>query len=334
LEAYGIPTTGKPVVRTEEDAVQPEAYKLILGSNVDAQFGPVIRFGAGGQLVEVMKDYALGLPPLNATLARRVMEQTRIYTALRGVRGRAAVDLARLERILVQFSVLVAEQRWIKEIDVNPFVVSAEQMLALHARIVLHDPMTQESALPHLAIRPYPKQYASVWKLDDGTVLTLRPIRPEDEPLMVKFHGTLSEETVGLRYFGFLDKEQRVAHERLTRICFNDYDREFALIVIRKRPETKEDEIIAVGRLSKMRGRKEAEFSVVINDEFQGLGLGTHLLGRLVDIGRQEGVERIIGHILPENYVMQRVSKKVGFEVSYDRFTEVMRAEINLAGIS
>jgi acetyltransferase len=315
---------------TVEPMIKTEGYELILGSNVDAQFGPVILFGAGGQLVEVMKDYSLGLPPLNATLARRIMEQTRIYTALRGVRGRAAVDLAGLERVLVQFSLLVAEQRWIKEIDVNPLVVSAEKILALDARIVLHDPKMQETALPHLAIRPYPKQYASGWELPDGTLLTFRPIRPEDEPLMVKFHGTLSEETVGMRYFGFLKQEQRVAHERLTRICFNDYDREIALIAIRQRPDTKQDEIIGVGRLIKIPGRNEAEFSVVISDQFQGLGLGTHLLRRLVDVGRKEGVERIIGHILPENYVMQRVSKKVGFEVNYDRLSEVMRAEIKL----
>ena len=317
---------------TVEPMVTTEGYELILGSSIDAQFGPVILFGSGGQLVEVMKDYALGLPPLNATLALRLMERTRIYTALRGVRGRPAVNLLELQRVLVQFSLLVAEQRWIKEIDMNPLLVSADQMLALDARIVLHEPGKLEKDLPRIAIRPYPQHYTSTWALKDGTLLRIRPIRPEDEPLMVKFHGILSDETVHFRYFGVNKLEKRVAHERLTRICFNDYDREVALVVIRQNPDTKEDEIIATGRLIKALSGNEAQFALLISDQFQGKGLGTHLLALLVDIGRQEGVGRIIGHILPENYAMRDVSKKVGFKVSYDRVNEVLLAEMNLDG--
>lgn len=323
-----------------EPMVQTEGYELILGSSVDSQFGPVLLFGSGGQLVEVMKDYALGLPPLNATLARRLMERTHIYTALRGVRGRPAIDLAQLERVLVQFSLLVAEQPRIKDIDINPFVVSADRdpspsggeggMLALDARIVLHDAKTTDPALPRLAIRPYPQQYVSNCQLKDGTPLTLRPIRPEDEPLMVKFHGMLSEETVRLRYFGLPKLEYRVRHERLTRICFNDYDREIALIAVRQNPETKADEIIGVARLIKMPGLDEAEFAIVISDEVQGQGLGTHFLKLLVDIGRKEGIGHITSLILRDNYAMQRVSRKVGFEVNYDRYNDAMRADIKL----
>jgi acetyltransferase len=225
----------------------------------------------------------------------------------------------------------VAGQPWIKEIDVNPLVVSADQMLALDARVLLHDSKVQERDLPRLAIRPYPQQYASNWTLKDGTSLTLRPIRPEDEPLMVKFHSTLSEETVHFRYFGLPKLEQRVAHERLTRICFNDYDRGIALVAIRQEPETKADEVIGVGRLIKLLGVKKAEFAIVISDRFQGLGLGSRFLELLVDIGRQEGVERIIGNILSENHAMQQVSKRVGFNVSFDRINEVMKAEIELS---
>jgi acetyltransferase len=317
---------------TVEPMVKTEGYELILGSSIDAQFGPVLLFGSGGQLVEVIKDYALGLPPLNATLALRLMERTRVYTALRGVRGRPAVNLLELERALVQFSLLVAEQRWIKEIDVNPLVVSADQMLALDARIVLHEPDKLEKDLPRLAIRPYPQHYISTWTLKDGTPLRIRPIRPEDEPLMVKFHGTLSEETVHLRYFGVSKLEKRVAHERLTRICFNDYDREIALVAIRQNPETKEDEIIATGRLIKSYSGNEAQYAILISDQFQGQGLGTRLLSLLVDIGWQEGVSRIIGHILPENLAMRNVSRKVGFQIRYDPVNEVMLAEMNLDG--
>ena len=313
-----------------EPMIQSDGSELILGSSIDPQFGPVLLFGSGGQLVEVMKDYALGLPPLNATLARRLMEQTLIFTALKGVRGRASVNLAKLESVLVQFSLLVDEQPWIKEIDINPFVVSASQMLALDARIVLHDKDVREENLPRLAIRPYPQEYSSQWQLRDGTPITIRPIRPEDEPLMVKFHATLSDQTIQFRYFAFQKLEWRVAHERLTQICFNDYDREIALVAVRPAPDTKEEEIIGVGRLMKVHGVNEAEFAIVISDRFQRQGLGAQLLQLLVDIGRKEGAERIFAHILPENYGMQRVSKKVGFKVSFDRLTEVMRAELKL----
>ena len=310
-----------------EPMIKPEGYELMLGSSVDPQFGPVILFGAGGQLVELAKDYALGLPPLNGTLARRLMERTRIYPALL----KTSVDLAQLESVLVEFSLLVVEQRWIKEIDVNPLVVSGGQIVALDARIILHEPSRAEEDLPRLAIRPYPQQYVSSWNSKDGTPLTLRPIRPEDEPLMVKFHSKLSEETVYFRYFGLPRLQQRVAHERLTRICFNDYDREIALVAVRQDPATREDEIMGVGRLTKAHGLNQAEFAIVIADEFHGLGLGTKFLSRLVEIGRHEGIELIFGNILPENYVMQRVAKKVGFQVDYDRFNYAMRAELTLS---
>jgi len=313
-----------------EPMVQTDGYELILGSSIDPQFGPVLLFGSGGQLVEVEKDYALGLPPLNATLARRLMEQTRIFTALKGARGRPAVDLAKLERVLVQFSLLVAEQSWIKEIDINPFVVSAAQMLALDARIILHDQSLPKENLPRLAIRPYPQQYSSPWKLRNGPSIIIRPIRPEDEPLMVKFHGTLSEETVFFRYFGQQKLELRIAHERLTRICFIDYDREMALVAVRQESEMKEPEIIGVGRLVRRHGVPEAEFAIEISDRFQRQGLGTRLLQLLVDTGRQEGLERICGYILPENYSMLEIAKKVGFTVTFDRLETVMWAELKL----
>jgi acetyltransferase len=315
---------------TVERMIQSDGYELILGSSVDSQFGPVLLLGSGGQLVEVMKDYALGFPPLNRTLARRIMEQTRVYNALKGVRGRAAVDFAGLEKLLVRFSLLVAEHRWIKEIDINPLLASTTQLLALDARIVLHNAEIGEENLPRLAIRPYPQQYVSTSKLKDGSPILIRPIRPEDEPMMVKFHGTLSEDTVHFRYFGLLKLEQRVAHDRLVRMCFNDYDREIAIIAVRNEPETKEDEIIGVGRLIKVHGVNDAEFAIVLSDRWQGHGLGTHFLKLLLEIGRQEGVEHVIGQMLPDNYAMQRISKKLGFAMSYDRLAEIVEAKIKL----
>src|ERR1700684_4642670 len=160
--------------------VRAEGYELILGSSVDSQFGPVILFGSGGQLVEVYRDHALALPPLNTTLAQRMMEQTRIFTALKGVRGRKPVDMAELEQLLVRFSQLVLEQPWISEIDINPLLASPERMLALDARVVLYGQEVTADQLPRLAIRPYPIQYVRPWTLKNGTPVVIRPIRPED----------------------------------------------------------------------------------------------------------------------------------------------------------
>src|SRR5581483_8235814 len=165
---------------TVQPMIKLDGYEIILGSSIDSQFGPVLLFGTGGQLVEVFKDRALGLPPLNATLARRMMERTKIFTALKGVRGRASANIAELEQLLVRFSQLVVEQPWIKEIDINPLIVSPERILALDARILLHDTKTPESTLPRSAIRPYPTQYVSPWKLKNKKRVVIRPIRPED----------------------------------------------------------------------------------------------------------------------------------------------------------
>jgi acetyltransferase len=311
--------------------VSLDGYELIVGSSLDPQFGPVLLFGSGGSLVEVYRDRALALPPLTTTLARRMMERTRIFEALGGVRGRAPVDVGSLEKLLVRFSQLVVEQPWIKELDINPLLASPERLIALDARVVLHDPETQEEDLPHTAIRPYPTQYVSNEVLRDGTPVTIRPIRPEDEPLMVKFHETLSEESVYMRYFHMMNLTQRTAHERLTRICFIDYDREMALVAEHTDPETKEREIMGVSRLSR-RGAvpDEAEFSVLVSDRFQRLGLGTLLVGRLLEVGRAEGLERITAEILFDNHPMQRISKKLGFHLRRDTEEMVMKAALDL----
>jgi acetyltransferase len=315
---------------TVQPMVSQEGYELILGSSMDAQFGPVLLFGAGGQLVEVFKDRALGLPPLNATLARRLMERTKIFNALQGVRGRKPVDLAALERLLVRFSQLVAAQPWIAEIDINPLLASSERLLALDARVVLHPHGTNEAQLPRPAIRPYPARYVTPWKLRDDASATIRPIRPEDEPLMVKFHQTLSDRSVYLRYFAPLTLDQRIAHERLSRICFIDYDREMVLVVERRDPKTRELEILGVGRLSKLHGRNEAEFALTVRDQWHGHGLGTQLLKLLVQIGRDEKLGRITATVLADNHEMQHVARKAGFKVEHRPGGNEYQAELML----
>lgn len=310
--------------------VRREGYELIVGSSLDPQFGPVLLFGAGGQLVETFRDRALGLPPLNSTLARRLMEQTRIFAALEGVRGRRPVDLAALEQLLVAFSQLVAEQPWIREVEMNPLLASGEGLVALDARAVLHGPEVREEDLPRPAIRPYPVAYVRPFSMRDGTAVTIRPIRPEDETLMVRFHTTLSERSVYMRYFHLMNVGQRVAHERLIRICFVDYDREMVLVAEREDPDGGGNEIVGVGRLTRLRGRNEAEFAILIGDAYQGLGLGTELLGRLVEIGRNEGLDRIVADILPENTDMQDVSRRVGFRVQAVQGASLVRATLDL----
>jgi acetyltransferase len=316
-------------------AVQPmirlgDGYEIILGSSLDPQFGPVLLFGSGGQLVEVFKDRALALPPITATLARRMMEQTKIYTALKGVRGRKPVDLEALESTMVRFSRLVCEQPWIKEIDINPLLATPEKIVALDARVVLHEPTVTEDKLPRLAIRSYPVQYVQPWKLKDGTAVTIRPIRPEDEPLMVQFHQTLSERSVRFRYFHPLKLSQRVAHERLIRVCFADYDREMPLVAERRDPKTGATEILGVGRLSKNPGLDEAEFAILISDLWQNKGLGVKLLSLIVQIARDEKLSRVTAHILPENLEMQRVCEKLGFKLERDPEENDVHARIDL----
>ena len=305
-----------------------DGYELIIGASPDPQFGPVLLFGTGGTLVEVFKDRALGLPPLTTTLARRMMERTKIYKALQGVRGRDPVDLAGLEALLVRFGQLVADQRWIKEIDINPLFASADHLIALDARVVLYEPEVTEDELPELAIRPYPAQYIKEITTEDGVHITMRPIRPEDEPMMVKFHETLSERSVYLRYFRAFQLDQRVEHERLTRICFVDYDRDMALVVTAKNKKTDEDEIIAAGRLTKERGRDEAEFAILVSDRYQGQGVGTEMLKHLLDIGKREGVKRVVAYLLSENRGMRAICLKLGFRL--EREAELIKAVIDL----
>ncbi|WAL61522.1 bifunctional acetate--CoA ligase family protein/GNAT family N-acetyltransferase [Thermocoleostomius sinensis] len=321
---------------TVQPMVRPRGYELIVGSGLDPQFGSVIVFGAGGQLVEVFQDRAIALPPLNSTLARRLMEQTRIYKALQGVQGQP-IDLAALEQLLVRFSQLVAEQRWIKAIDINPLLApfvgatTPSSLIALDACIVLHDATLDENQLPTLAIRPYPTQYVSSWTLRDGRTVTVRPIRPEDEPLIIRFHQSLSEQSVYFRYFHLIKLSQRIAHERLTRICFIDYDREMALVADYQNPETGIHDILGVARLSKLRTTDEAEFALLVSDRAQGQGLGTELLRRLLQIGLNERIKRITAEILFENIGMQRVCEKLGFEIARTADASIVKAAIVLA---
>ncbi len=315
---------------TVQPMIKMEGYELIIGSSIDPQFGPVLLFGTGGQLVEVFKDRALALPPLNTTLSRRMIERTKIYTALKGVRGRKPVDLDALEKLLVRFSQLVVEQRWIKELDINPLIASPEGLLALDGRVVLFGKDVVEANLPKLAIRPYPNRYVGKWAMKNGQEVVIRPIRAEDEPLMFHFHEVLSDRSVYLRYLSPMLLSERVTHERLSRVCHCDYAREIALVV--EGDDGDQRAIFAVGRLSKFRGDDEdARMSLLVSDKFQGQGIGVELIRRLIIAAKHEKIRRIIAVMSKENEAMQKLCRKAGFSsFSTNSQTGMIEASLSL----
>ena len=298
---------------TVQPMAKVDGYELILGSSIDPQFGPVLLFGLGGQLVEVFKDRALGLPPLNTTLARHMMENTRIYTALRGVRGRNPVDLAALERLLVRFSQLITENRWIQELDINPLMASPEKLIALDARVLVYGKDVTQAQLPKMAIRAYPMKYVSSWTAKDKTNVTIRPILTEDEKLLVRFHADLSDRSVFLRYLQPMMFQERVVHERLSRICHCDYDREIALVAEKK--VDGESIIMGVVRLSKLHANSEGRLSILVADPYQGTGLGGEMVRRMIDVAKQEHLETISAILTDDNQVMGQLFKKLGFTI-------------------
>ncbi len=315
---------------TVQQMIKLEGYELILGSSIDAQFGPVLLFGTGGQLVEVYKDSALALPPLTSTLAMRMMERTRVFKALMGVRGRKGIDLDALAQLMVRFSQLVAEQRWIKEIDINPLLASPERLIALDARVVVHDKSVTREQLPHLAIRAYPLQYVKSWQAKDGRQILFRPIRPEDENGLIKFHSTLSDRSVYLRYLQPLLLSDRVAHERLARICFVDYSREIALVAECDDESCNERVIMAVGRLTRLHGGDDARLTMLVNDMYQGIGLGKEMIHQLLDVGRREKIARVSVVFTNDNTSMRRLAEYFKARLSPILNDTMTMAEIDL----
>jgi acetyltransferase len=293
---------------TVQPMVRGKGYELIVGSSVDRQFGPVILFGLGGILVEVFKDRALGLPPLNRTLARRLMDHTRIYPALQGVRGQKAVDQEALETLLVRFSQLLVDFLDIQEIDVNPLYASPEQVVALDARILLTPPDLPADQRPRLAIHPYPNQLIAPFRLRNGGEVIVRPIRPEDEPLIIALHASHSEHTIRMRFFSLV---KTLTRDSLIRLCHLDYDREMALAAVQEGPDG--PAILGVSRYYLHPETGDAEFALVVRDACHRQGIGRHLMQRLIAIARERGVKRLVGMVLAENGPMLALTKSLGF---------------------
>ena len=218
-----------------------------------------------------------------------------------------------VERLMVRLGRLVIDIPRIKEIDINPIHVGPNGVSVLDASVILHPSDRHEADLPSPVIRPYPQQYVGPWTLRDGRSITIRPIRPEDEPLMTDFHQHLSDQSVYMRYAGALQLRYRITHDRLARICFNDYDREIALVAVHHahgRPE-----ILAVARMTKLYGSNTAEIAFIIRDRDQRLGLGGELLDRLIRIARDEDIGRLVAEMLIENRGMRKLLTSRGFEI-------------------
>lgn len=309
---------------TIQKMIKLEGIELIIGSIVDPQFGPVLLFGAGGIFVEVFKDKALGLPPLNTNLVKHMINKTKISNALEGIRGKKGIDMVFLEKILINFSQMIVENPWIKECDINPLLASADGIIALDARIVLHPLDTPKNKLPLPALRPYPVEYVFYDKTKEQKDVTIRPIRPEDEAMMVEFHKKLSENTVRQRYFAFLSLNDRIAHERLIRICLNDFDREIAIVAII------DDQIVGVARLARLIGTDIADLKLTIVDEYQNKGIGELLLTHILEIAKQENVKQIDARILSENIGMIYLVQKKGFQLYPEEEDRIMHAILTI----
>ncbi|MBS0630145.1 MAG: bifunctional acetate--CoA ligase family protein/GNAT family N-acetyltransferase [Verrucomicrobia bacterium] len=290
---------------TVQKMIKLEGYELIIGSTIDAQFGPVVLFGTGGQLVEVYKDRALGLPPFTATLGNRLMKRTKIYEALKGVRGREGIDFAQLEKIIVSFSELIVSHPHLAECDINPLLASSDQLIALDARIVL-----SKEPIAKPVIRPYPSQYISKCTLDDNEQITLRPVRPEDEPLVVDFQKRLSSETLRARYFKEMPLSQRISHERMIRICHTDYDREILLIAEHK------GQMVAAARLGRTPHTATADLKFVIQDNMQHKGLGAEMLDAVLKIARAEKISTVTVQLLKNNTGMKKLLERHHFTLT------------------
>jgi acetyltransferase len=310
---------------TVQPMISAKGYELIVGSSIDRQFGPVILFGAGGILVQVFKDKALGLPPLNRTLARQLIEQTQIAKALRGVRGQPPIAMDQLETVLVRFSQLVADFREIQEIDINPLLATPEQLIALDARVLLAPADQSADQLPRLAIRPYPNQYVASWRLSDGVEVLIRPIRPEDEPLIVEFHAGHSERTIRMRFFSLV---KTLSRDSLIRLCHLDYEREMAMVAEHR--DERGPHIIGVSRYYFDPETGAAEFALVVGDLWQGKGLGWQLMHRLIEVARERKVRQLSGLVLAENSNMLQLVQDLGFRVEPDNDPSVVEVTLDL----
>jgi acetyltransferase len=299
---------------TVQPMIKGQGYELIIGAKADSLFGPVMLFGMGGVGVELFKDFAIGIPPLNQTLVRRMMEETKVYQLLKGYRNVPPADTKLLEEILVRFSQMLVDFPQLKEVDINPLFINEKEAFALDARIAIDAKkvFTKFEPHQHLVITPYPTKYETLWRLRDGRTVILRPIKPEDEPLWEEMFQNFSEESIRYRFFQIL---KDTPHETRVRYCNIDYDREIAIVA--ELTEEGRKRILGVARVSIEPDGKTGEIAFIVADPWQGLGLGTKLVDYVLEICADMKLETIYAIMLTDNYRAMGLMKKMGFTVKY-----------------
>jgi acetyltransferase len=281
-------------------------YELIMGLKKDRDFGPVILFGMGGVLTEIIKDSAIALPPLNRLLARRLMEETKVYKLLQGYRNYPPVDISKLEEILIRLAQLAADFSVIEELDINPLIVTDDNIFAVDARITVK-PSELNPPL-HMVISPYPDENEEQSATVDGHPFLIRPIRPEDAPIFKDLFESLSPRSI---YYRFFSPIKSLSSEMLAKFTQIDYDREIALVAVDD--SGNEEIMLGVARIIIERNETDAEFSVLVRDEWHGKGIGAQLLDRCMKIVKERGINKVWGFVLSENTQMLALGKKLGF---------------------
>jgi acetyltransferase len=312
--AKAYDATAQIIGVTVQPMIARKGYEVIIGGKTDPSFGPVILFGMGGVGVELFKDYSIGLPPLNTTLARRIMEETKVYQLLKGYRNEPPANLKLLEEIMLLFSQLLVDFPQIKEIDINPLLINEKEASILDARIVIDKGRVfrKFELHEHLVISPYPKKYETLWTLKNGQEVLLRPIKPEDEPLWLEMFQSFSEESIRYRFFQLL---KDTPHEVRVRYCNIDYDREVAIVA--ELNEEGHRKILGVCRLNIEPNGKSGELAFIIGDKWQGLGLGTKMVDYVLEIANEMGVETVYAIMLSDNQRALNLTKKMGFKLEY-----------------
>ena len=298
-------------------------YELIIGCRHDRDFGPVILFGMGGIMTEILQDHALALPPLNRLLARRLMEETRVSRLLEGYRGRPPANRGLLEEILIRVSHLVTDFPEIVELDINPLILIGEQAFGVDARVLVRPAAASSPA--HLVISPYPNEHERSLTTSGGIPIFVRPIKPEDADLLEALFGSLSRESVYYRFFSPL---KQISPKMMARFTQIDYDRDIALVALDRREPC--ERMLGVARLMGDPDGRTAELAVTVGDPWQGKGIGAALMTALLDIARGRGMERLWGMVLPENTQMLALARKAGFRVSFARGDGRYRIDLDL----
>jgi acetyltransferase len=306
----------RPQARLNGVTVEPmiarkNGRELMVGVMRDTVFGPAITFGAGGTAVEVHRDRAVALPPLNAFLAAEMIRGTRVSRLLGAFRNMPAVDMQALESVLLRVSEMVCELPGIEELDINPLIVDDGGAVAVDARVIVRDLPPMRGRYAHMAIHPYPTELMTTWRLTDGSSVKLRPIRPEDAEMEKEFVRDLSENS---RYFRFMNTVRELTPAMLARFTQIDYDREMAFVAVRE--EGGGETEIAVARYVTNPDGETCEFAIAVADSWQCKGLGRRMLELLVEVARARGLKAMVGHVLAANQPMLALCGKLGFSIS------------------